>query len=1026
MRRVVKTDISVQAHVMMCSPILADPRGGQQLAGTISLGPVGPYPAHSQLYDERLAMECRETSKDQMTAAVGGGPLVSVKLSHRSAESRDGSLRMDTGGRRQQTLLGEQCESTLDSGLSGHVHGTACPADFKRTERHSLDQVQGIQRPCDKNNAWVNPKQPEPSSRGAACVSTKVHTCPSSPALPASSTGDQLGTLEHYLEGHQAEIRRLLTDAMGSLCQRLDVVERRMEQLCEQGTTHGNSLALLSTQLGQLTTGMTATTTKQDLSSFQVQGKEPRELNEDNQHFMKMLLPVSNCLCNISSSETDLDTGNITGCQRGTMTIFSPSSAQSDDRIEGLGDKMNQSGPLMGASLTEHTMGVTNGVVQDQYSPVSGFGELEADKGHAAFPCFVNFALVETELTDNIEVPLSSPSKMAEGIRILPHPSTSQSPGQSNSTEVPKCPVPSEVRTMAGYSKRAQLNRRGAYFLSPHSVTVVGSSMSEHSSCIALSDVQQTTTSPTHNDHIAFNQCSEEAERDWKPEMKRDKKRQLKLFGEFKLSPFQNGSSKSLLFAVGSTHLENEALLFQLSETARHLVMSRSSPVTRVPLDSDLHRWRNLSRLNCKLKQPWAKERPCYKKLPLRGISSTRGALMVSLPDLEETLPHHWQPLVIMGSPVLPLTPLQLGSLAQTFCSSRCSSKLLVGDTGQRGISHLHTTGQFPMSLSSQMGSPKFSKGCLGTVLAASSYASFHLWFRNKCPGPVMRLSATAVKTVVCQILGSRDKYMCLSSLQDFTGPFGLGNDHSYAQTCSQKASSGGNSTAASSVSLTSSLPRRRRVRLTLEQALSSPLTIHGNSSKTMRLENQLEPLPSIAIASANVKYPGLHGHGRSPPREGGLYDGGVGAQPSHRFKRVSQIRIRKTVPKPDNNLTPMGLPKPKRLKKKEFSLEEIYTNKNYKSPTPNRSLETIFEEPKEKNGLLVCIGHQKRKRVLDFPDFTLPRKRKARANLMPLRVKGPRGRGRRGRPDDVDLDIMLIERLSELEDFFTRQGLES
>lgn len=25
------------------------------------------------------------------------------------------------------------------------------------------------------------------------------------------------------------------------------------------------------------------------------------------------------------------------------------------------------------------------------------------------------------------------------------------------------------------------------------------------------------------------------------------------------------------------------------------------------------------------------------------------------------------------------------------------------------------------------------------------------------------------------------------------------------------------------------------------------------------------------------------------------------------------------------------------RLKKKEFSLEEIYTNKNYKSPTPNR-----------------------------------------------------------------------------------------
>lgn len=90
-----------------------------------------------------------------------------------------------------------------------------------------------------------------------------------------------------------------------------------------------------------------------------------------------------------------------------------------------------------------------------------------------------------------------------------------------------------------------------------------------------------------------------------------------------------------------------------------------------------------------------------------------------------------------------------------------------------------------------------------------------------------------------------------------------------------------------------------------------------------------------------------------------------------------------------------------------------------------HRCLETIFEEPKEKNGALVCIGQQKRKRVLDFPDFTLPRKRKAKTNLGPLRAKGPRGRARRGKHDDADLDVMLIERLSELEDYFTRQGLE-
>lgn len=85
------------------------------------------------------------------------------------------------------------------------------------------------------------------------------------------------------------------------------------------------------------------------------------------------------------------------------------------------------------------------------------------------------------------------------------------------------------------------------------------------------------------------------------------------------------------------------------------------------------------------------------------------------------------------------------------------------------------------------------------------------------------------------------------------------------------------------------------------------------------------------------------------------------------------------------------------------------------------RSLETIFEEPKEKNGTLVCIGNQKRKRVLDFPDFTLPRKRKAKANLSSLRLKG----SRRAKKKDADLNVMLLQRLSELEDYFIRQGLE-
>lgn len=144
--------------------------------------------------------------------------------------------------------------------------------------------------------------------------------------------------------------------------------------------------------------------------------------------------------------------------------------------------------------------------------------------------------------------------------------------------------------------------------------------------------------------------------------------------------------------------------------------------------------------------------------------------------------------------------------------------------------------------------------------------------------------------------------------------------------------------------------------------------------------------------------------------------------------KRVSQIRIRRASPK-ETNLTPMGLPRVKRLKKKEFSLEEIYTNKNYKSPSANSSsLETIFEEPREKDGALLLIGQQRRRRVLHFPDFTQPRKRKRPLTGLGLVAMVPRKRAaaRRGcRDDDCDSDVMLLERLSALHDFLQRQGLD-
>ncbi|KFV98548.1 Protein PRR14L, partial [Eurypyga helias] len=142
--------------------------------------------------------------------------------------------------------------------------------------------------------------------------------------------------------------------------------------------------------------------------------------------------------------------------------------------------------------------------------------------------------------------------------------------------------------------------------------------------------------------------------------------------------------------------------------------------------------------------------------------------------------------------------------------------------------------------------------------------------------------------------------------------------------------------------------------------------------------------------------------------------------EPEKRPKKVSQIRIRKTVPKPDPNLTPMGLPKPKRLKKKEFSLEEIYTNKNYKSPPPARSLETIFEEPKEKNGRLISVSQQKRKRILEFQDFTLPRKRKTRSKI---KVVGSFTRAKTAALQSTELDALLSQKLMDLEAFFANEA---
>ncbi|XP_006896666.1 PREDICTED: proline-rich protein 14 [Elephantulus edwardii] len=127
---------------------------------------------------------------------------------------------------------------------------------------------------------------------------------------------------------------------------------------------------------------------------------------------------------------------------------------------------------------------------------------------------------------------------------------------------------------------------------------------------------------------------------------------------------------------------------------------------------------------------------------------------------------------------------------------------------------------------------------------------------------------------------------------------------------------------------------------------------------------------------------------------------------------KVSRFRIRKTPARSQLNLTPMGLPRPVRLNKKEFSLEEIYTNKNYQSPTTRRTFETIFEEPRERNGTLILTSSKKLRRAVEFRDSSLPRSRRP--------CRGVRAAASRTLSSNLtpnpDVGPLLQQRLEELD----------
>ncbi|KAJ1126187.1 hypothetical protein NDU88_004595 [Pleurodeles waltl] len=129
---------------------------------------------------------------------------------------------------------------------------------------------------------------------------------------------------------------------------------------------------------------------------------------------------------------------------------------------------------------------------------------------------------------------------------------------------------------------------------------------------------------------------------------------------------------------------------------------------------------------------------------------------------------------------------------------------------------------------------------------------------------------------------------------------------------------------------------------------------------------------------------------------------------------KVSRFRIRKTPAKQTTSLTPMGLPKPIRLNKTEFSLEEIYTNKNYRTPTEKRTYETIFEEPLERNGNMIFTSQRKVKRLMEFHDGCGPRKRRARQKGKVMALG--RGRRQQTKTQELDIDVLLQHRLQELD----------
>ncbi|CAL8326663.1 unnamed protein product [Boreogadus saida] len=320
-----------------------------------------------------------------------------------------------------------------------------------------------------------------------------------------------------------------------------------------------------------------------------------------------------------------------------------------------------------------------------------------------------------------------------------------------------------------------------------------------------------------------------------------------------------------------------------------------------------------------------------------------------------------------------------------------------------------------PISCLFWSGSPAGQSGCCffslrspqGRSLTAlrinSPHVSMTTGLRLRPLHALVHLSPVAIEAARLCLLATAGQWPPERPLRDRTAPPGLGNDHSYGKPLAPKCSS---------------VRGSRRLK---RPGAHGPLA-DGAASSTASSQS-----PAPAAAERQRK---------TGPRKTGQV--ALDLDLKVRIKRVSEIPIRKSMPKRDAELTPMGLPRPKRLKKKEFSLEEIYTNQNYRSPS-NNSLETIFEVPRERGGRVLCMAHQKRPRLLDFSHAPRPRRRRLGpagsvliSTALPSSMRSSAVTRRRCRAngglagdEEEDADVRLVERLSALEDFLSRSGLD-